>query len=1067
MTHQDDSDEPASSSPCVEQIGRYRVLGEVARGGMGAVLRVHDPTLGRTLALKVLLEQRQDQPAMARRFLEEAQIGGQLQHPGIVPVHELGQLDDGRPFFTMKLVKGRTLAELLRERTDPATELPRFLQVFEQVCQTIAYAHSRGIIHRDLKPSNIMVGNFGEVQVMDWGLAKVLGQGPTEAVPAASAGASTMFTSRTSDDSATQAGTVLGTPAYMPPEQARGQVTYLDERCDVFGLGAILCEILTGAPPYIGSREEILLQAAQGDVTSARSRLESCGADAELMKLALQCLAYQPLERPRDAAAVAGAVIAYRAGVQERAQQAELDRAAARTRAVEERKRRRLVLTLGAVVVVALVAGGWAWLRQSQKRLALEQEAIAALDKAALLQQEGKWSDALAQARQAEGLLPAIGDWPELRQRIEDRIAEIELVQQFDRIRNPATDSSQRLRTRHQADAAYTAAFRKFGIDVDDLPPADVAKRIAALPALKSHLITALDDWVLPRRYARPDEPASWKRLLEAARATDPDPWRDRLRRAVASDNLPELMQIAQTADLEAPVSTLQLLADWLLQAEERDTAIALLRRVQWQHPSDFWINFRLAAAQRFRYDTPLQIETPRLEESLRCCAMAVALRPDSGLAWYEYGLALSCADRLDDAIDAAKRAVELLGEHGNPCLLLASCLRRKGNLDGMRREYRRGLNNARRAVAQDQLDLAAWDGLGDALAIMGNREEAVQAYLKTATLVPDRAVQSFWKGRTLTNYGRSAEAIPCFKEALRRNPRLGTAASGMAAAFVKLGQLDQGVAWSRKVLQMPNVDRGGAWNDLAFHLLEKGEPVAEAERAIAEALRVCSAYDCFVLTQAEVRRAQGRFADSLDAFRRGHKLHQKAWQLKWPTEQWIKEAERRVELDKQWPDIQKGERKPASAAEYAEFGHLCVYKGLFAASARLYQQAFSFNVKLADDLGAGHRYEAARAAAMAGCGHDAENDNLDDTARTRWRKQARDWMSADLALRRTQLASRKAEDRRAALYALNHCRTHDHLAGIRDASAIARLPKAEQAECQKLWTEVESLLKQSQQPKQ
>src|SRR5262249_54854015 len=162
------------------------------------------------------------------------------------------------------------------------------------------------------------------------------------------------------------------------------------------------------------------------------------------------------------------------------------------------------------------------------------------------------------------GLLPALGDRPELRQRVEDRIAEIELVQELDRIRNPATDSSQRLRTRHQADAAYGEAFRKFGIDVDELGPEEVAKRIAARPAVKSHLITALDDWVLPRRHARPDDPAGWKHLLEVARAADPDPWRDRLRQAVASDNLPELMRMAETPDLEAPVSTLQLMADWL-----------------------------------------------------------------------------------------------------------------------------------------------------------------------------------------------------------------------------------------------------------------------------------------------------------------------------------------------------------------------------------------------------------------------------------------------------------------------------------------------------------------------
>jgi serine/threonine protein kinase len=166
--------------------GKYRIVGEVARGGMGVVLHGHDPDLGRDLAIKVILDEQLralEEPVrreVLRRFLEEARINGQLQPPGIVPVYELGSFAGGRHYFTMKLVKGRTLAALLAERPGPAHDLPRFLKVFEQVCQTLAYAHSRGVIHRDLKPLNVMVGAFGEVQVMDWGLAKVLGAAPAQ-----------------------------------------------------------------------------------------------------------------------------------------------------------------------------------------------------------------------------------------------------------------------------------------------------------------------------------------------------------------------------------------------------------------------------------------------------------------------------------------------------------------------------------------------------------------------------------------------------------------------------------------------------------------------------------------------------------------------------------------------------------------------------------------------------------------------------------------------------------------------------------------------------------------------
>src|SRR5262249_2530501 len=153
---------------------RYRIDGEIARGGMGSVLKGRDPDLGRDVALKVLRDDYRDDADMVRRFLEEAQIGGQLQHPGVVPIYALGTFAHRRPFFSMKLVKGHTLAQLLEHRSGPDDDRPRFLSVFEAIAQTVAYAHARGVIHRDLKPSNVMVGSFGEVQVMDWGLAKVL-----------------------------------------------------------------------------------------------------------------------------------------------------------------------------------------------------------------------------------------------------------------------------------------------------------------------------------------------------------------------------------------------------------------------------------------------------------------------------------------------------------------------------------------------------------------------------------------------------------------------------------------------------------------------------------------------------------------------------------------------------------------------------------------------------------------------------------------------------------------------------------------------------------------------------
>jgi serine/threonine protein kinase len=376
-----DSDE----IPELDSGSRYRISGEIARGAMGAVLRGRDTDLGRDLAIKVLLDCHKDKPRVVQRFIEEAQIAGQLQHPGIAPVYELGQSADSRPFFSMKLIKGETLATLLSQRTNAEEELGKFLGIFEQVCQTLAYAHSRGVIHRDLKPANIMVGAFGEVQVMDWGLAKVLEPADDSGEQADAKRAidqSVISTRRggidadgevTAVDSNLEAqtlmGTVLGTPSYMPPEQALGENDNLSERSDVFGLGAILAEILTGEPPYVGaSGKEILRLAARGKVEPCFDRLETSHADTEIIQLAKSCLAPEAEERPGDGVELARRMSGYLASVQNRLREAEVERAATATRVQEERKRRRVsyALVVTVFLMVSMSAGGWLYLEQQE-----------------------------------------------------------------------------------------------------------------------------------------------------------------------------------------------------------------------------------------------------------------------------------------------------------------------------------------------------------------------------------------------------------------------------------------------------------------------------------------------------------------------------------------------------------------------------------------------------------------------------------------------------------------------------------------------------------------------------
>ncbi|MGL4421674.1 MAG: serine/threonine-protein kinase, partial [Gemmataceae bacterium] len=226
----------------------------LASGGMGEVYYGHDTALNRPIAIKLLKTRFVHDPHAVRRFVEEAQITGQLQHPAIPPIHTVGTWHDGRPYLAMKLIKGNTLAEMIQDGTT-AGRLP----IFEAICQAVGYAHSRKIIHRDLKPANIMVGAFGEVQVMDWGLAKVL---EDQARSPGDSTASTLVLANRSDADHTQPGSIMGTPAYMPPEQAIGAIDQVDQRSDVFGLGGILCALLTGKPPYVGDNAESTRQLA-------------------------------------------------------------------------------------------------------------------------------------------------------------------------------------------------------------------------------------------------------------------------------------------------------------------------------------------------------------------------------------------------------------------------------------------------------------------------------------------------------------------------------------------------------------------------------------------------------------------------------------------------------------------------------------------------------------------------------------------------------------------------------------------------------------------------------------
>jgi serine/threonine-protein kinase len=252
---------------------RYRLLERMARGGMGVVYAAEDETLERRVALKVL-----DVPGthgdLANRLMREARVLARLEHPGIVPVHDVGTLADGRVFYTMKFVEGQRLDKFI----EGVESVQDRLRLFLRICEAVAFAHARGVLHRDLKPANIMVGPFGEVLVMDWGLAKILrGKQPSVAV-AADPDATILEKPKppgeerhsTKSSVITGHGTVMGTPGYMSPEQARGEVEVLDARSDIFSLGALLRFILTQKTPGFTPRLDRSLEAICRKATAER-----------------------------------------------------------------------------------------------------------------------------------------------------------------------------------------------------------------------------------------------------------------------------------------------------------------------------------------------------------------------------------------------------------------------------------------------------------------------------------------------------------------------------------------------------------------------------------------------------------------------------------------------------------------------------------------------------------------------------------------------------------------------------------------------------------------------------
>jgi eukaryotic-like serine/threonine-protein kinase len=885
---QPNAPEPPPDTP------RYRFVAFLARGGMGEVWRGQDRVLSREVAIKVL-RRRLGSTAAARQFREEAALVARLQHPAVVPVYDCGALQDGRPFFVMKLVGGRTLAELLRQWPGSPETWPHYGQLFGQVCQAVAFAHAHSppVLHRDLKPSNVMVGDFGEVQVMDWGIAKVLAKAPASQSPAALAHAGpeavSDATSETTDPyrghgHATNTGEVKGTPQFMAPEQARGERAAIGPAADVFGLGGILCVMLTGKPPF-----RDLEKATAGDLTETFARLEGCGADGELIALAKSCLAPDPGRRPADAGAVARAVLAYQAGVQERLRKAELERAAAEVEARAERKRRRLQRSLlGALLVLVLGAGGVLWGTYEKRREADQAARAARTSVRQALQQAranpmkdfGKYDEALANAQAAvelarNGTEAARREAAEVLQAVR-REAEAaartrELLNAWLNVYQPReTATYQRgeggrmvALALPSAEEQFGAALKRWGLDIDRVSVEEAAAQFKDLPeAVVQELVAGLDQWAEERQRAKPRQ-GDWRKLAGVADRLDGNALRREVRGSrlggesqdAHSKQRTRLRALARKVDPSAePVLTVASLARALQVVGEGRAAESLLRSALVSRPGEIVL---LNALSRLLTEQ----RPPRYAEAIEYYRAARAVRPELGI---RLGKTLLDANRASEAEELLKELVRLRPDNPELHFYLGYTQGTQGKLQEAAAAYGQAL----RLKTDYPL---AHTNLGFALLGQGRHQEAEAACRQAIKLRPHFYAAHTNLGLALAGQGRYKEAEAAYRQALKLQPDYHQAHTNLGAALLGQGRPKEAEAAFRQALQF-KPDDPKAHNNLGAALLGQGRP-KEAEAAFRQAIKFKPDFPGAHFNLGYALWRQGRHQQAGAAYRRAFQL--------------------------------------------------------------------------------------------------------------------------------------------------------------------------------------------------
>jgi serine/threonine-protein kinase len=1007
--------------PPLPQVPGYEVEAVLGHGGMGVVFRARHLRLDRPVALKMLLAGAYAGPQELGRFHREAAAVAGLQHPNIVQIFEVGD-HEGRPYFTMELLEGGSLARQLSGAPQPARQAAALAAT---LAGAVAAAHAGGVVHRDLKPANVLLAADGTPKVADFGLARRVGGGPEF----------------------TLSGARLGTPSYMAPEQAMGMASAVGPPVDVYALGAILYELLTGRPPFRGETAVETERQVVAEDPVPPSRLNP-QTPRDLETICLKCLHKAPAGRYAGARDLADDLRRFLDGQPVRARPV-----GAVERAVKWARRRPAAALLVAALLALFgaAAGAGLWLRQQEEdrqaakaqRQGQARQAVAtALGRANDLRRAEKWPEALEVLAEASTRF-AEADSPPLEKQLEQARSDFRIAADLKRVREsyPLRDSGEPDYRQRAMD--FQAAFERAGLRIgEDAGP--VVDYVRA-SAIRDQLVAALEDRALVA-FLLGDDPLVG-RLLEIARSADPEPrWCDRFRQLSAWRNTDQLLRLAAEASTVSPppAHDLALLGCLLSRGTIMGQGIATLREACRRQPDDFWLNRETGASLRL---------ANRTAESVAYYRAALALRPDNVGVHQELGLVLFATNQVDDALAEYRRAVQL-----SPDLSPDSRSSRQRLVNGLGRAGRwvEAADECRKALDVDPRGYYPPYVLGMALYANQRDEDALVMLRKAVDADPEAADPYYSLGLCLVRLGRHHEAVTAFRRLTEVTPRNSNARGLLAQELAAVGRTKEAIAELQTGIALVPQDPG---LDVALGelLRTQGQPegAAAAFREAAGLLpESTAAWDGLAAALLD----RGRFADARAATERLIDL---------PAPDAGRRAQRRqldlcdalLSVETDLPAILAGHKRPAKASTQLALAEWCLtHRHLTATAAGYYDAALAAEPALADDLEAGNRFHAACAAALAGCGAGADAATLGDGRRGTLRREALDWLTAEFKAWAGRGDLGKPGGRTAVATAVRSWQHDEDLAGVRDEQALARLPQGERRAWQALWADVAAL---------